>query len=115
MENPHFILAISYSGNKHGNIRQGLLISFAGKSNEGSLHSFRTLTDKDRQSYRIAKIVSMGFNHFTVAFTAKKRICIVSKQNKNYIAKKQPCCLWEIPYKATRLSLVSILRNQVLI
>lgn len=90
MENPHFILAISYSGNKHGNIRQGLLISFAGKSNEGSLHSFRTLTDKDRQSYRIAKIVSMGFNHFTVAFTAEKRICIVSKQNKNFIAKNSP-------------------------
>jgi len=29
----------------------------------------------------------MGFNHFTVAFTAEKRIYIVNKQDKNYIAK----------------------------
>ena len=47
-KNTHFNLAISHSVNKQGNIEQGLLISFVGKSNEGSLHSFRTLTDNDR-------------------------------------------------------------------
>lgn len=47
-KNTYFNLVISYSVNKRGNIEQGLLISFVGKSNEGSLHSFRTLTDNDR-------------------------------------------------------------------